>query len=466
MLRGRFGRTVLRRRDGPAPATVLDAERWSGLCRAALTGRPETVEALLDALRAAVDGGLPYDRAAALDALLRSPPELLPHLDRGARARGAPTVPLRPGGTDPLRLLLASLDRDGHVRQAAVEALTGVGGPLAAAALALRTVDWVPAVRERAVAALPARTAPDEVAAALRLLLRLGGRRRADGQPAGYRAVLAEPRYRRAVRALAADGDPRTRRFGMELALELGEYVRGDLLRTALRDRDQVCRRLCAERLLEIDPDQAGRLMWARSAAVRELAVAALPVDVPAARLVTALADPARMVRAQARWQLYRRGEPPARVYRRQLGRCGSGGPAGLVAGLLAGLGECGDATDVPVLLRFTGPGAGPGQGPGTDPGPVARPARVRRCAVRALGRLAPADDLVRLLAPLALDPDPGVAREVFEALARVAAQVPAETVWVGRTRTEPAVRRAAERLAPDAGAAPVRSSRGTDRGR
>lgn len=462
MLRGRFGRTVLRRRDGPAPAVVLDAERWSGLCRAAVTGREDAVEALLDALRTAVDGGLPYDRAAALDALLQAPPELLPHLDRGARAQGGTTVPHRPGGTDPLRLLLASLDRDGHVRLAAVEALTGVGGPLAAAALALRTVDWVPAVRKRAVLALPARTAPDEVAAALRLLLRLRGRRRAGGQLAGYRATLAEPRYRRAVRALAADGDPRTRRFGMELALELGEYVRGDLLRTALRDRDQVCGRLCAERLLELDPGQAGRLMRSRSAVVRELAVAALPADVPAARLVGVLADPARMVRAQARWQLYRRGEPPARVYRRQLGRCGPGGPAGLVAGLeaglLVGLGECGDVTDVPLLLRFTEPVPMPGRG--------SPPPRVRRCAVRALGRLAPPDDLVRLLAPLALDHDPGVAREVFEALARVAGEVPAETVWVGRTRTEPAVRRAAERLTPGVGTASVRSSRGTDRGR
>lgn len=452
MLRGRFGRTVLRRRAGPAPAAVLDAERWSGLCRAAVPGRPEAVGALLDALRATVDGGLPHERAAALDALLRSPPGLLPHLDRGARARGGTTLP-RPGGTDPLRLLLASLDRDGHVRQAAVEALAGVGGPLAAAALALRTVDWVPAVRERAVAALPARTAPDEVAAALRLLLRLGGRRRAGGL-AGYRKVLAEPGYRRAVRALAADGDLRTRRFGMELALELGEYVRGDLLRAALYDRDQVCRRLCAERLLEIDPEQAGQLMGARGAVVRELAVAALPPDVPAARLVAVLADPARMVRAQARWQLYRRGEPPALVYRRQLARCTPGTPAALTAGLLSGLGECGDTTDVALLLRFT------------EPGPAARAARVRRCAVRALGRLAPADDLVRLLAPLALDPDAGVAREVFDALARVAAQVPAETVWVGRTRAEPAVRRAAERLVPDAGAASVRRSRGTDRGR
>ncbi|MDJ0343225.1 HEAT repeat domain-containing protein [Streptomyces sp. H10-C2] len=453
MLRGRLGRTVVRRRDRPAPAGVVDPERWSGLCRAAVTGRPDAVQALLDALRAAVDGGLPYDRAAALEALLQAPPELLPQLDRGARRAGGTTPPHRPGGTDPLRLLLASLDRDGHVRQEAVEALTGVGGPLAAAALSLRTVDWVPAVRERAMAALPARTAPDEVAAALRLMLRLGGRRRAGGQPAGYRKVLMEPRYRRAVRALAADRDPRTRRFGMELALELGEYVRGDLLRTALRDRDQVCRRLCAERLLEIDPDQAGRLMWARSAAVRELAVAALPADVPAVRLVAPLADPARMVRAQARWQLYRRGEPPAGVYRRQLGRCGHGSPR-LVAGLVAGLGECGDVTDVPLLLRFT------------DSGPAGCPPRVRRCAVRALGRLARPEDLVRMLAPLALDRDPGVAREVFEALGRVAGEVPAETVWVGRTRTEPAVRRAAERLAPGAGAASVRSSRGTGRGR
>jgi hypothetical protein len=244
------------------------------------------------------------------------------------------------------------------------------------------------------------------------------------------------------VRALAADDDPPTRRFGVELALELGEYVRGDLLRTALRDPDQACRRLCAQRLLELDPEQAGRLLGSRSAVVRELAVAALPDDVPAARLVGPLADRARIVRAQARWRLYSRGEPPVDVYRKQLLKCGPATPARLAAGLATGLGECGEACDVALLRRLAGPR------------PPAWAPLVRRAAAGAIGRLAKPADRVTLLAPLALDPDPGVAREVFEALLSVAGSVPPEIIRFGRTRTEPAVRRAADRLLRAAGPA------------
>ncbi|MET9223155.1 HEAT repeat domain-containing protein [Streptomyces sp. NPDC003300] len=422
---------------------MVDTGRWQRWCEAALGGRREDAVTLLAGLRAVVEDGPPYDRAAALAALGDAPADLLLLLDRHARPwHGGGAHRWAAGGhagVDPLRLLLASLDEDGRVRAGAVESLAGCGGPLAVAALALRTVDWVPEVSERATAALVARNAPDEVAAAVRVLLRLGGRRRAGGLLASYRAVLSEPPHRRAVRALAADSDPLARRFGVELALDLGSYVRGDLLRTALHDRDQICRRLCAQRLLELDPDQAGRLMWARGAGVRELAVAALPGDVPATRLVAPLADRARMVRAQARWQLYRRGEPPADVYRRQLRKVGRTTAPRLVAGLAAGLGECGDASDAALLTRLLGPRE--------RDHAENWPPMVRRAAARAIGRLAKPAELVGLLGPLATDPDPGVAREVFEALARVPADVPVETLWVGRTRTEPAVRRAAERI-------------------
>ncbi|MFD3451600.1 HEAT repeat domain-containing protein [Streptomyces sp. NPDC058691] len=403
--------------------------RWGRLCAAG------AVAELLTELRAAAEAaeGAGYDREAALKALGEADPGLWLSLDRAARTvEGAP---LPAGEADPLRLLLAAMDRDGRTRQAAVEGLAHTGGPLVATALALRTADWVEQVRERAVEALALRSAPDEAAAAVRMLLRLRGRRRAAGALAAYREVLAAPEARRAVRALAAGEEPQTRRFGVELALELGEFVRGDLVRTALRDPDQMCRRLCAQRLLELDPDQAGRLLWARSAAVRELAVAALPEDVPAARLTASLADPARIVRAQARWRLYSRGEPPALTYRRQLVRCGPQSPPRLVAGLALGLGECGDGTDVPLLLRLVREARTPW------------PPVVRRAAVRAVGRLAPREGLLGLLGPLATDTDPGVAREAFEALARVAGEVPPETVWFGRTRPEPAVRKAAERL-------------------
>ncbi|MDX3236471.1 hypothetical protein PV392_12410 [Streptomyces sp. ME03-5709C] len=419
---------MLRRRRNRQPTELKDVTRWARLCSAA------DVEKLLRELRcAAADQGAAHDRAAALRALAAAPPALWLRLDRAAREyQGAP---LAPDESEPLRLLLAAMDRDGRTRQAAVEELAAHGGPLVASALALRTADYARQVRDPALAALLRRTAPDEAAAAVRLLLRLRGRSRASRTPEAYRGVLAAPEARRAVRALAADADPLTRRFGVELALELGAFVRGDLVRTALRDPDQVCRRLCAERLLRMDPDQAGRLLWARSAAVRELAVAALPDDVPAARLTAPLADPARIVRAQARWRLYSRGEPPAPAYRRQLLRCGRQSPPRLVAGLVTGLGECGDASDVPLLLQLARETRAPW------------PPVVRRAAVRAAGRLVPREELLRQLAPLAEDPDAGVAREAFEALAKVAGQVPPEAVRAGRARSEPGVRKAAERV-------------------
>ncbi len=437
MLRGRGARAVLRR-GRPQAGPVPDAARWERLFPAAAEGRRGAVEALLRELRATAAHGSAPDRRLAVERLLAAPPRLWPALDRAARAAGGTAAEPRrtepAAHADPLALLLASFDADGRLRQAAVERFARRSGRCAAAALALRTDDWVPAVRERAVAALLEHTAPEEAAAAVRILTRLGGRDRAAGVLGTYRAALAEPERRRTVRRLAAEPDPGARRFGMELALELGEYVRGDLVRAALHDRDQVCRRMCAQRLLELDPDQAGRLMWARSAAVRELAVAALPDEVPAARLVAPLADRSRMVRAQARWKLYKRGRPPAEVYRGQLGRCGRGAHVRLVAGLATGLGECGDAGDLPLLASLVRDGSW-------------APA-VRRAAVRALGRLAgPARgaELAGPLTALTADPDPSLAREALDALVAVGAARPAPVAAALR-RPEPPVWRAALR--------------------
>ncbi|WP_327288850.1 hypothetical protein [Streptomyces sp. NBC_01198] len=423
----------MRRRRGRRPDSggPEASGRWGEWCGAAGAGRPAEVDALLRRLLALPAEGAARERAAALAALTAAPPRLLLLLDRAARTGG----PVPAGAGDVLGLLLRSFAPDGHVREAAVAGLAGCGGPAAVAGLALRSADWVDAVRARATAALVVRSAPEEVAAAVRVLLRLAGRSRTGDLLADYRRLLCRPPHRRAVRALVVDADPAARRFGVVLALELGEYARGDLLRTALRDRDQVCRTLCAQRLLDLDPEQAGRLLLARDAAVREIAVAALPADVPATRLVAPLADRARMVRAQARWQLYGRGEPPSAVYRRQLGRAGRTTPVRLLAGLVAGLGECGDAGDVPALARLLDP---------RRPSPP----MVRRAAVRAVGRLAPQGELVGLLGPLAMDPDPGVARAVFEALAaRAPGEVPVEIRWIGGVRPEAAVRRAAARI-------------------
>jgi hypothetical protein len=435
LLRRGRARSRLRRRGTPAGAA--DPGRWPRLCQDAATGRGERAQALLAELRAAAGGGSRQDREAALAALLQAPPGVWLRLDRLAR-RDRPRPhqvghPHVPADAEPLTLLLASFDGDGRLRQAAVERLSRRGGRYAAAALALRADDWVPAVRRPAIAALTGHVAPDEAAAAVRLLARLARRDRAGKALAAYRAALAEPERRRIVRRLAAEPDPLVRRFGVELALELGEYVRGDLARTALHDHDQVCRALCAQRLLELDPDQAGRLMWARSAAVRELAVAALPDDVPAARLVVPLADRARMVRAQARWQLYKRGEPPVEVYRKQLRRCARTTQARLVAGLATGLGECGDASDTPILCVLA---ADPTWAP-----------EVRRAAVRALARVGRPEALRDVALALTADPVPSLARQALDALATIGG-VPPEVLREALTRREPSVWKAALRAA------------------
>ncbi|MCQ4042883.1 hypothetical protein ACFOSC_03335 [Streptantibioticus rubrisoli] len=410
-----------------------DVGRWRRLCLAASTGSHAAVRSLFTELRTVDEHGSVEDRKAALDELVRAAPRIWLDLDRYARSPHGVTGAHPTDDSDPLHLVLASFDRDGRIRQAAVERLARRSGRYVASALALRTDDWVPAVRERAVTALLGHVAPDEAAAAVRLLARLDRRRRAAGVLESYRAALSVPERRRTVRRLAAESDPHARRFGVELALELGEYVRGDLARTALHDRDQVCRTLCAARLLELDPDQAGRLMWARSAAVRELAVAALPDDVPSARLVGPLADRSRMVRAQARWKLYKRGEPPVDVYRRQLRRCGRATQPRLVAGLAAGLGECGDSSDLPMLQVLAAD---------TTWAPVAR-----RAAVRALGRLAQPPERVAVLAPLVGDVSPSVARETLDVLAAAECATP-QALAAGLARPETPVWKAALRAA------------------
>jgi hypothetical protein len=440
LLRGRLRRALRKRAAPPGP---LRERSWPELCARAAGGRRDDVQGLVAALHTVAE---PADATAALHALSAADPALWITLDETMR-RGPHAPAPRLEGPRTLRRILASMARDGRLRESAVRALAQEHGPAPTYALAVRTVDWVEPVREQALAALIGRLTPDEALPAVRTLLRLDRRARAAGALEAFRAALTDPAQRRTVRRLAGDTDPRTRRFGVELALELGEYVRGDLVRTALRDSDQACRQLCAQRLLELDPDQAGRLMWARSAAVRRLAVDALPDDVPAARLVAPLADRSRMVREAARWRLYERGEPPVEVYRRQLRRCGSGTPPHLVAGLAAGLGECGDAGtgDVPLLARLAAPEPHPWEKESAGP---AWPPVVRRAAVRALGRLARTRELPELLVPLLeRETVPSVVREVLDALLPAASLVEPPVVRRALERPEPAVRRAALRL-------------------
>jgi hypothetical protein len=106
------------------------------------------------------------------------------------------------------------------------------------------------------------------------------------------------------------------------------------------------------------------------------------------------------------------------------------------VAGLTTGLGECGDACDVPMLEV------------------LARDERwapvVRRAAVRALGRLGKPEQLVGPLGPISADPAPSLACEALDALAAAGAAgaVALQPVRTALARPEPPVWKAALRAA------------------
>jgi hypothetical protein len=87
--------------------------------------------------------------------------------------------PARLGADDGgIAAVAGSMDRDGLVREAAVAVLAQTPGRVAAAALAVRTADWVPQVGSAAVAAVRERTAAEDVVVIVPVLLAMADRRR------------------------------------------------------------------------------------------------------------------------------------------------------------------------------------------------------------------------------------------------------------------------------------------------
>src|SRR5258708_4687037 len=82
--------------------------------------------------------------------------------------------------------------RDGRVRGAAVAVLAWIPGPVAGAALAVRTADWVPQVSSAAVAAVSARPVPEDAAAVVPVMLALRERWRGRQAADRYLAHVAE----------------------------------------------------------------------------------------------------------------------------------------------------------------------------------------------------------------------------------------------------------------------------------
>jgi HEAT repeat protein len=280
----------------------------------------------------------------------------------------------------PAALGLFASHPNGHVREAAVQALAAVTDGRELPFLALRANDWVPEVAARAEALLVQRLRPDNrraVLVALPFLVRLLGQRRRDD----HRRILAALRHvvvsagARPVLERIEAYDTGVRRFVYDLLNRDIEgdsattaAVAGDILRAALADRDAVVRQRVVRRLscggdVEASVEILTRLLRDDPApGVRKEALAALAAretvrDRLHAPLLHALLDRAARVRELARFIVRDQRLPivPRDVYVAHITnvRAGQRTSVWQLTSVINGLGETGTSVDVDLLEPF-----------------------------------------------------------------------------------------------------------------
>ncbi len=323
-------------------------------------------------------GWLRLDESARLGSCWRDSP-----LDRVSDWR-----PFLAGG-GPAAGVAASMCRDGRGREAAVAVLAWIPGPVAAAALAVRTADWVPQVSSAAVTAVSARPVPEDAAAVVPVMLALRERWRGRQAADRYLAHVAEGPAA-TLAALAGAGERSCRLWALGALTERGLHTADALAARAMRDRDPVIALWCARHLAAPSGDLPGgvgpRLLTSARAAVRAFAAEHVADDqLTREALRGLLLDRSGAVRSMARWRWARRWEGPSPVYLEVLA---AGGPPHQIAAALQGLDEGSDGSLPAAAVPFL-----------THPSP-----KVRQAAVQAVGHHGRSGDIPGQLAPLLQD--------------------------------------------------------------
>ncbi|MGH3389458.1 MAG: HEAT repeat domain-containing protein [Actinomadura sp.] len=312
-------------------------------------------------------------------------------------------------------IVLAACSTDGYVRERALAAPAMGTDPRLLPVLVIRTADWVVPVRAQARAMLPgalASAGTEELLLAVGVALEMRDWRRGDFAVAAVTQALRTAPDQTLAAARRTTG-LRTRRLGYEIWLDGGHADLDALLAAVLAERDIVCRSRSTDAAVDLAV-RAGRentlrrLLACRSARVRAAALTGLvKLGQPEAG-AEFLSDSSPMVRATAQWATRRANREPADHYRAAL-LGATAAPA--VRGLVAGLGECGNAGDLDLLMPFLHDDR----------------ARVRAETVRAIRRL---DGELTQLTALLTDPAPIVVRAVSRALRTQPDLVPADQLW------------------------------------
>lgn len=201
---------------------------------------------------------------------------------------------------------------DGRIRQRATQFLAGSPSPLRAAALALRSLDHVPQVREDAVLGLTLQTrSTEQLDAAMRVLVAARQRWNAGSALDAY---LTQHQLvhsgREALRPLMRSDDRLVRRWAYEELRRADLLSIDDLVAGCRSEPDQLVRANCARWLGEqASPALLASLLSAKFADGRMVAVQHLDDDLlDEQALESLLLDPSGRVRELARWRARRRG--------------------------------------------------------------------------------------------------------------------------------------------------------------
>ena len=251
-----------------------------------------------------------------------------------------------------------TFDASGHIREKAVNAVSGLPGALPF--IALRLNDWVSQVREASLEAFSdtLRSASDEEAAAvLPMIWRLGGCHRIDC----YEKVIELLRAEAEKRPLFSEkvflsGDAAARKIFLQRLADV-RRDREVIVRYGLCDRDPYIRSMCFDVLGGNDSGLIDLFLRDRNPALRAKALNAVYRSDPGKALTYAekmLCDERGSIRWLARFIVMRqRPDTVLRdVYREKL----PDARGKELAGCISGLAENGKPEDGPVIEPFLGP--------------------------------------------------------------------------------------------------------------
>jgi hypothetical protein len=252
---------------------------------------------------------------------------------------------------------VTSLHADGRIRQRATKVLAQGADRLHATALAVRTLDHVPQVRQEALAGLVPHLDAGTAEPVLDVLLAGASRQHAtpalEAVRSALQANLALPDL---LDGLMASGRRRVRRWAFETAHDHQLLTVDRLVGAVKSDADQLIRAKSARWLPGLaSPDDLRALLGARSVDAQLVGLTHLPDDhLSTETLLPLLAHRSTRIREAAQWRARHREVDVAAWYREELARTAYGRP-GQVAACLDGLVAVGDRQDVDLFRRHLG---------------------------------------------------------------------------------------------------------------